>query len=55
MDGHDTAGAGLSGEVVELGESSALVLQTDELQAGSPLGLSRRAANRHPEALFTYR
>ena len=55
VDSHDTAGARRSGEIVELWESSALVLKADELQARPPLRVSRRAANGHPEALIAHR
>lgn len=51
VDGHDTTGALLRGEVVELREPGSLVLQADKLEAGAIFGFSCRAANGHPEAL----
>lgn len=52
VDGHYTAGTWFCWEIVELGESSALILQADELEAGSKLARRSRRSDGHPESWF---
>lgn len=55
MDGHDSAAAGLLGEVVELREAGALGLEADELETGDAgLGCGG-GADDHAEALYRSR
>jgi len=51
VDGHDTATAFSSGEDIELGESSVLVLQADKLKAHVDLASSLGVADDHAESL----